>query len=61
MFVECLVMNETIPVFCLVYNFPHLTLWENSIYARNSTRSCVPGRAAGHSELDRWTVRWCRC
>ena len=46
---------------CLFSNFPHLTLWENSIYARNSNRSCVPGRAAGHSELDRWIVRWCRC
>ena len=45
----------------LFSNFPHLTLWENSIYVRNSNRSCVPGRAARHSELDRWTVRWCRC
>ena len=45
----------------LFSNFPHLTLWENSIYARNSNRSWVPGRAAGDWELDRWTVRLCRC
>ena len=58
MFIECLVINETIPVFCSVI----FSIWHyGKIHLRNSNRSCVPGRAAGHSELARWTVRLCRC